>query len=74
MTQQERTRSWTTRMASVIRQFNKLAAENVIEESTGNSIKVVGMGTSNGVTRLTIDPVEAGGSFYSLDVEEVASE
>lgn len=74
MNQQARTRSWVTRMQSVCRQFEKLAAERVVEESTGNAIEIVGIGTSNGRTLLTVNPVEAGGDFKALSVEEVASE
>ena len=57
-----------------MRQFRKLADERVVEKSTGNAIQVVGIGIAAGRVRLTIDPVEEGGSFYSLDMEEVASE
>ena len=61
-------------MASVMRQFKTLADDRIVEESTGNAIQVVGIGIAAGRVRLTIDPVEEGGSFYSLDLEEVASE
>ena len=57
-----------------MRQFKTLADDRIVEESTGNAIQVVGIGIAAGRVRLTIDPVEEGGSFYSLDLEEVASE
>lgn len=61
-------------MQSVCRQFEKLAAERVVEESTGNVIHVVGIGLSCGRPFLTVDPVEEGGGYKRLTVEEVASE
>lgn len=74
MSQQQRTQSWHTRMASVMRQFRKLADERVVEESTGNAIQVIGIGIAAGKVRLTVDPMEGGGPFYSLDLEEIESE
>lgn len=61
-------------MQSVARQFQKLAAERVVEEATGNEIRIVGLGLSQGIPFLTVDPVEEGGGFKKLPVEEVASE
>lgn len=61
-------------MQSVCRQFEKLAAERVVEESTGNAIEIVGIGTSQGRTLLTVNPIEEGGGYKALSVEEVASE
>lgn len=60
-------------MQSVCRQFEKLAAEQVVEESTGNAVEVVGIGLSSGRVLLTINPIEEGGSFKALAVDEVAS-
>lgn len=57
-----------------MRQFRKLADERVVEESTGNAIQVIGIGIAAGKVRLTVDPMEEGGSFYSLDLEEIESE
>jgi len=57
-----------------MRQFRKLADERVVEESTGNAIQVIGIGIAAGKVRLTVDPMEGGGPFYSLDLEEIESE
>lgn len=58
----------------MMRQFKKLAEERVVERGTGNTIQVVGIGIAVDRVRLTVYPLEEGGSFYSLDLEDVESE
>jgi len=57
-----------------MRQFKKLAEERVVEESTGNAIQVVGLGIAVEHVKLTVYPLEEGGDFYSLNLEDVISE
>lgn len=57
-----------------MRQFKKLAEERVVEESTGNAIQVVGLGIAVEHVKLTVYPLEEGGNFYSLNLDEVISE
>lgn len=65
-------RSWRTRMQSVMRQFESLTREEVIENSTLNSLRVVGLYRIHGKVRLTVAPVEDCLQVFSTDLEEVS--
>jgi carbonic anhydrase len=68
----EAQRSWRIRMDSVIRQFNKLSQEDLIEESSGNMVRIIGLCITHGKTRLTVLPIDTPGNMYATDVEELS--
>ncbi|HQX51852.1 MAG TPA: hypothetical protein PLR25_18170, partial [Planctomycetaceae bacterium] len=62
--------SWHTRMASVIRQFEKLTEETMIDDDSGELVDVVGLCKTCGQTRLTVKSLEGTAGFYSTHVSE----
>ncbi len=63
-------RSWRTRMASVMRQFERLVQEPVMRDDL--PVDVIGIQCWNGKTRLTVSPVHDHKDVFSTDLEEVS--
>jgi len=59
-------------MASVLRQFAKLTEEEMMDNSTGSMVKIVGLCHTNGGVRLTVAPNgDPMNRVYSTDLEEL---
>ncbi len=63
-------RSWQTRMASVMRQFERLVQEPVMRDDL--PVNVIGIQHFNGKTRLTVSPVDDFKDVFATDLEEVS--
>ena len=64
-------RSWQTRMASVIRQFETLTEEILTDDHSGELVDVVGLCKSYGETRLTVKSREGTAGFYSTPLDRL---
>lgn len=63
--------SWHTRMASVIRQFEKLTNELMTDNNSGELVDVVGLHKSCGQTRLTVESFEGTAGVYSAQLDQL---
>lgn len=63
-------RSWQTRMASVMRQFERLVQQPVMRDDL--PVEVIGIQHFNGKTRLTVSPVNDHKDVFATDLEEVS--
>ena len=63
--------SWHTRMASVIRQFEKLTNELMTDNNSGDLVDVVGLHKSCGQTRLTVQAFEGTAGVYSAQLDRL---
>lgn len=63
-------RSWHTRMASVMRQFEKLT-EDPVTDDNGESIMVIGLCRTVSGIRLTVSPEAGPAHVYSTDLDRL---
>lgn len=59
-------------MASVMRQFESLTKEPVMDESCGEMVDIVGLCRTHGGTRLTLVSTGETTGVYSADLDEVS--
>ena len=64
-------RSWRTRMASVLRQFETLTSKPVYDKSLDQMVNVVGICQSLAGPMIQVIPTDADHGLYSVTVEDL---
>jgi len=62
--------SWQTRMASVMRQFDKLTKKPVFDKANETMVNILGMTLVYGSPGIQVRPTD-GGDIYTLKLEEL---
>jgi hypothetical protein len=64
------TMSWQTRMASVMRQFDKLTRKPAFDKTNEQMVNFIGMSLVRGTPSIQVIPTD-GGAIYPLRIEEL---
>lgn len=64
-------RSWSTRMASVLRQFKSLADEPVFDRQHRQMVNIVGLVFVGEEPVLTLQPTDIPGANYASELEHL---
>lgn len=65
-------RSWKTRFASVLRQFDALATKPVFDKTKEQMVDIVGICQTTAGPMIQVIPTDADSGIYSVTVEELA--